>query len=358
MKDSKQKIKGKIRKAILSKLFLASLPLFGILLLILVIVAISGLFFGVFSGLFGSQMEAQHIVYLDEFPIELITSYREAEDAYGSPWALLAGIHYVQTNFSTFLLFYPDDYNLPDDIWEEYKISRDDYFKRKELIEANGVLPEDYKPIPPRRDHFPDIVFTVANFLQDKENEELDKSLDQITLDKKKTEMAKMYYWLFQTMFKIGNAFWPIPDQYGLEVISSHFGDGEDRSKPHKGLDLAIPLGEPIYAFADGIVMSAGPARGYGNYIVIEHPGFIDKDGKKATIRTGYGHERTVLVRQGQKVLGGQKIAEVGSEGESTGPHLHFEVKVKETFLSPWKFVDPLPYLTPPDKNKEPGGNK
>lgn len=101
----------------------------------------------------------------------------------------------------------------------------------------------------------------------------------------------------------------------------------------HGGLDLAAPLGTPIHAVTDGVVEEAGPASGYGNWIQIKAD-----DG---TI-TMYGHMAAsgVLVSKGQKVTAGDVIGLVGSEGFSTGPHLHFEV---------WKNgstkIDPAPWL-------------
>lgn len=101
----------------------------------------------------------------------------------------------------------------------------------------------------------------------------------------------------------------------------------------HGGIDLAAPLGTPIHAVTDGVVIEAGPASGYGNWVQIQA-----EDG---TV-TMYGHMSAggVLVKKGDKIIAGQKIAEVGSEGFSTGPHLHFEVWKNGTMK-----VDPAPWL-------------
>ncbi|MPR00253.1 peptidoglycan DD-metalloendopeptidase family protein [Modestobacter sp. I12A-02628] len=87
----------------------------------------------------------------------------------------------------------------------------------------------------------------------------------------------------------------------------------------HWGIDLAAPLGTPIYAAADGVVLRAGPATGYGNAIYI-----LDADGNVEI----YGHMRHYSVSEGDVVSAGDQIAKVGSEGQSTGPHLHFEIHV------------------------------
>jgi murein DD-endopeptidase MepM/ murein hydrolase activator NlpD len=85
----------------------------------------------------------------------------------------------------------------------------------------------------------------------------------------------------------------------------------------HWGIDLANSIGTPILAAADGVVVESGPASGFGLWVRIQH-----EDG---TI-TVYGHINRSLVHEGQQVQAGQEIAEMGNRGNSTGPHLHFEV--------------------------------
>jgi murein DD-endopeptidase MepM/ murein hydrolase activator NlpD len=85
----------------------------------------------------------------------------------------------------------------------------------------------------------------------------------------------------------------------------------------HYGIDLANAIGTPIVAAADGVVAESGPASGFGLWVRIRH-----SDGTT----TVYGHINRSLVVEGQKVRAGQKIAEMGNRGNSTGPHLHFEV--------------------------------
>jgi murein DD-endopeptidase MepM/ murein hydrolase activator NlpD len=85
----------------------------------------------------------------------------------------------------------------------------------------------------------------------------------------------------------------------------------------HWGIDLANAIGTPIVAAADGVVVESGPASGFGLWVRIRHA-----DG----MITVYGHINRSLVVQGQRVRAGQEIAEMGNRGNSTGPHLHFEV--------------------------------
>ncbi|WP_291313481.1 M23 family metallopeptidase [Corynebacterium sp. UBA2622] len=98
--------------------------------------------------------------------------------------------------------------------------------------------------------------------------------------------------------------------------VSSSFG--ERWGRVHEGIDIANDAGTPIYAVMDGTVINAGPAQGFGNWVVIKH------DGGEVSV---YGHMRHYDVAVGQRVTAGQQIASIGSEGQSTGPHLHFEIK-------------------------------
>jgi murein DD-endopeptidase MepM/ murein hydrolase activator NlpD len=101
----------------------------------------------------------------------------------------------------------------------------------------------------------------------------------------------------------------------------------------HYGIDLAGPLGSPILAVGDGTVLEAGPAEGFGNWVVVQHA-----NGDVSI----YGHMKYFFVHKGEKVTAGEKIALVGAEGEATGPHLHFEVH--QGGLNGPK-IDPIPWL-------------
>jgi len=97
----------------------------------------------------------------------------------------------------------------------------------------------------------------------------------------------------------------------------------------HAGVDIAAPIGTPILAAADGTVIAAGPAQGYGLWVRIDHGGGVI---------TTYGHNNRNLVTVGQVVRAGQPIAEVGDRGESTGPHLHFGLEVNGHPVDPIGF--------------------
>ncbi len=114
-------------------------------------------------------------------------------------------------------------------------------------------------------------------------------------------------------------------------VITSRFG--LRNGKPHKGIDIHLPIGEPVYAVLDGKVVFSGQQRGYGNVIVIEHDDFV---------MTVYAHNDSNLARLGDSVTRGQPIATVGNTGNSTGPHLHFEYRVRGKALDPEQVLPPL----------------
>jgi murein DD-endopeptidase MepM/ murein hydrolase activator NlpD len=101
----------------------------------------------------------------------------------------------------------------------------------------------------------------------------------------------------------------------------------------HDGIDLAGPLGSAIVAAGDGVVVEAGPSDGFGHWIVIRHA-----NGDVSV----YGHMYTVLVAAGEHVSAGQHIADIGSDGQSTGPHLHFGIR-QGGMTGP--YIDPVPWL-------------
>lgn len=99
----------------------------------------------------------------------------------------------------------------------------------------------------------------------------------------------------------------------------------------HKGIDLPAPMHTDIYAALDGVVVYAGKARGYGNLVTLDHGNGVS---------TVYGHESVTLVREGDVVHRGDKIAEVGRAGNATGPHLHFELRVDGVQQNPLPVLD------------------
>lgn len=121
---------------------------------------------------------------------------------------------------------------------------------------------------------------------------------------------------------------WPLAG-YGYGSITQYYG-GMYSGTPHKGLDIGVPYGTPIYASESGQVLSAEYHWSWGNNVLIWHNG---------TYSTRYAHCSSLAVSAGQYVEKGQVIGYVGSTGQSSGPHLHFEVYQNGTRVDPLGFV-------------------
>lgn len=128
-----------------------------------------------------------------------------------------------------------------------------------------------------------------------------------------------------------GDLLWPTTSTY----VTSEFGYRTDASYAggstnHAGIDIGVPEGSTVVAAASGTVVIAGTYGGYGKYVEIDHGNGLV---------TCYGHNSIIKVRQGQKVKAGDVIALSGNTGVSTGPHLHFEVRVNGTPVDPMKYL-------------------
>ncbi len=116
--------------------------------------------------------------------------------------------------------------------------------------------------------------------------------------------------------------------------VTSDFGTRIDPytadRKMHQGMDIATPHGQPVYTPSDGSVVFIGTEGGYGKVLVVDH-GY--------GVKTRYGHLSEIFVRLGARVKRGDKVAAVGNTGRSTGPHLHYEVRVNGIPENPRKFI-------------------
>jgi murein DD-endopeptidase MepM/ murein hydrolase activator NlpD len=119
-----------------------------------------------------------------------------------------------------------------------------------------------------------------------------------------------------------------------VPFVSSSFGYRSDpftgETAMHAGLDFPAPSGTPIHAAADGVVTFVGSKGGYGNCVEVTHGNGM---------MTRYGHMAGFRARVGQKVAAGETIGLIGSTGRSTGPHLHFEVRVNGAAVNPKPFL-------------------
>jgi murein DD-endopeptidase MepM/ murein hydrolase activator NlpD len=116
---------------------------------------------------------------------------------------------------------------------------------------------------------------------------------------------------------------WPVKGR-----LTSPFGKRWGR--PHEGIDLAAKRGTVIHAAEEGSVIHSGRLGDYGKVVIVRHDG---------DYRSVYAHARRTHVRRGDRVRKGQKIAEVGTTGKSTGPHLHFEIRQRQTPQDPMLYL-------------------
>lgn len=127
-------------------------------------------------------------------------------------------------------------------------------------------------------------------------------------------------------VYTTGRLLWPVEQG----VVFSSFGRRHGRF--HEGIDISAKSGTPVYAADDGkVVYSDNSIRGYGNMMVIKHAG---------NLSTVYAHNKLNLAKEGDFVKKGDKIAEVGSTGKTTGPHLHFEVRAGKEAVDPLKYFE------------------
>jgi murein DD-endopeptidase MepM/ murein hydrolase activator NlpD len=169
----------------------------------------------------------------------------------------------------------------------------------------------------------------LEDISEEQEQLVMDNAKKIADLERKKREEQKK-----QTVFYTGGKLAvPLKDPYR---ISSGFGYRihpiYHTRKLHAGIDLAAPEGTSIYAAEGGVVITAGWTSGYGNTVILDHGNGL---------WTLYGHIRNggIKVKVGEAVKRGEKIAEVGSTGNSTGNHLHFEVRVNGTPKDPTGFL-------------------
>ena len=156
--------------------------------------------------------------------------------------------------------------------------------------------------------------------------------LDKLT-DHRVDLMTVMESRLFDQ--KIKKMMVPTQEPVAGGILGSNFGWRIDpmngRSALHTGLDFPAELGTTILAAAGGVVVTQEYHQAYGNMVEVDHGN---------SLVTRYGHASRIFVKKGDLVKRGQRIADVGTTGRSTGPHLHFEVLVDGVFQDPQKFLD------------------
>lgn len=188
--------------------------------------------------------------------------------------------------------------------------------------------PTEQQPLPATGD--------TNQFVRAKANESpqaLTQKLDQLSAEATRQEQSlqelQAYFQDQKSLLASVPSVWPVRGW-----VTSDFGSRLDpytsERVMHAGLDIAGPHGKEIIAPSDGTVVFAGLEGGYGNVLVIDH-GY--------GIKTRYGHLASIGVKPGEKVKRGDQIAMLGNTGRSTGPHLHYEVRVNGIAQNPRKFI-------------------
>mgnify|MGYP000850140789 CR=1 FL=1 len=127
-----------------------------------------------------------------------------------------------------------------------------------------------------------------------------------------------------------GGYIWPVDSRYITSTVGGRSSPGGVGSTNHKGIDIAVPRGTPIYAADGGTVTYSGWMSGYGYLVQIDHGnGYV----------TRYGHNSSLTVSVGQHVYKGQQVARAGSTGNSTGNHCHFEVRYNGVAKNPLNYL-------------------
>lgn len=165
----------------------------------------------------------------------------------------------------------------------------------------------------------------------EKDEDALAASVDALKeeADRLEKELAEYQKKNGSTKYEGGTMVWPLPGHY---IITSKYGNRLHpvlkQYKLHTGVDIAGSgcNGDPVVAAAAGTVIKATWSNSYGNYVIIDHGGGIT---------TLYAHSSKLVVKAGDKVRAGQEIMKVGTTGYSTGPHLHFEVRINGKYQDP-----------------------
>lgn len=198
-----------------------------------------------------------------------------------------------------------------------------------------GVKPEDFnfKALPGRGGAAPSSLerpvgpdLTLSNFqtLLDAMATDVEHRADYLNVLESTLMADKIQAKLLPTMQ-------PVKVNYVASGFGVRFDPFTGLRRSHEGIDFPAPTGTPIVAAAGGVVIGAGWHSDYGNLLEIDHGN---------DIITRYAHTSRLLVQIGDIVKRGQHVADIGTTGRSTGPHLHFEVRVKGVAQNPNKFLD------------------
>jgi hypothetical protein len=281
-------------------------------------------------------------------PPEIIPSIQEAAQRYGIPEWLIAGIIEIESSFNplarninsgAYGLMQIMPFHIEGGLFEHLGFSRtsDRDNPRAQILAGTYLLHRHISRYisPAAVDWNSDIwkqqtllgVINYGGYTNDRVSEGQAKYASKV--------------WAASDMYRLSGSpgmytMWPLP---GKTYISSYFGMRTDpvygTQAFHNGIDIPAPTGTPVLSATSGTVVFSGWAGDYGNLVVIE-------SGRYQFL---YAHNSRNLVQNGQQVVQGQKIAEVGSTGKSTGPHLHFSVSIGD--YRNRKYTNPLTLVSP-----------
>lgn len=165
----------------------------------------------------------------------------------------------------------------------------------------------------------------------EKSSASIKAEIDRLTEEAHKKQNATSGGGKLPVTYEGGTFLWPVPGHYRIS------SDYSGRKSPisgkyefHTGIDIPASYGKNVIAVADGVVITAGWVRGYGNTVMVSHG---------SGLVTLYAHNSSLVVSSGQKVKRGDTIAKIGSTGYSTGNHCHFEVRYNGNHVSPWSYL-------------------
>jgi murein DD-endopeptidase MepM/ murein hydrolase activator NlpD len=157
----------------------------------------------------------------------------------------------------------------------------------------------------------------------------LDDLSKKVKTQEQESRALQSYFQDQQSLLSAAPSIWPVRGWLTSD-FSARLDPYTKEKQMHEGLDIAAAIGTPVRAPADGTVIFNGQEGGYGHVLVIDH-GY--------GLKTRYGHLSRIDVKLGEKVKRGQFVAAVGNSGRSTGPHLHYEVRVNGIADNPRKFI-------------------
>jgi murein DD-endopeptidase MepM/ murein hydrolase activator NlpD len=198
------------------------------------------------------------------------------------------------------------------------------------LVEMSGLNPDEFDFQNPPPQGGPDDGSPLRDYTIKEIAQELGSVVSLIKDRKRKLDILEETISEKDLTAQSTPSGWPVRTGY----ITSNYGFRvhpiKHRRIFHQGVDFAAPRGTPIVAVADGLVTFSGKRSGYGRIVEIRHV-----DG----LVTRYAHNQANMVKEGQRVRNGQKIATVGSSGSATGPHCHFEVLKNGEHMNPIRYA-------------------